>query len=173
MRPIESLSSWRLLILVSSSENRRPAPMRQTAWSPISQIEYSVQYIPEKDLSHRASPYFHPSSGCVDEICWGLVTAHELVENLFIFLLYLWASESPTYWTLWFDISICVVGTILTDPLMATISVEYYGSHSKVSGDCVFLYILYEHYLISKMSKLLKEYHIQWWCCYEIAYRVF
>lgn len=95
VRPIESLSSWRLLILVSSSENRRPAPMRQTAWSPISQIEYSVQYIPENDLSHRASPYFHPSSGCVDEICWGLVTAHELVENLFIFLLYLWASESP------------------------------------------------------------------------------
>ena len=53
-----------------------------------------------------------------------------------------------------------MVGTILADPLLATVSVEYYGSHSKVSGDCVFLYILYEHHLTGKMSKLLKEYHI-------------
>ena len=66
VRPFESLSSWRLLILVSSSENRRPAPCVRQRGVPISQIECSAQYnIPENDLPHRASPYFHPSSGCV------------------------------------------------------------------------------------------------------------
>lgn len=113
----------------------QPAP-RITEWSPISHTECSSVH--SWFFSHRASPYFPLSSGCVkilDMLSFFFLHFCSPFKHLSLHLcsleLVVWRIYS---WLGLFDSS-----------SLATVSVVYYGFHSQVWGNCVVL-VLYEHY---------------------------